>query len=559
MKLQTIFLELVLILSLCSIVSTNAFNRTYVSSIQVQGKNFSSTTSAIDEIELKYPTGYHNLSQVYEELEHFNNSAEKFINYTNIGLSYRENPIPLITLTNEKIPSYSKGKTFIVAHHHAREFCTIEHVLRMIRDLLNEYGSDKSTTFLLDHFIVYIIVTLNPDALNIALYENAYQRKTTQPIDEDEDGLFDEDPPEDVDGDGRISEYVTARKGEWDWDRSFEGIDNDNDSLINEDRIGGVDLNRNYPFHWNDNTTDSGWGNDSSSFTFPGYSPLSEPESLALTTFVAKHNFTQSLSLHSGTNTSLLGWSYTNASQAEASLYTNILYFLELQELLPDSFFSKENELDYSTAGEWGDWMYTTQKSIPMTLEIYHMAGSEQWYFYEENSTHETWTRNTICEYFNPPAEKLDSLHQDLMPFEKYWISLTPSIEFEGFRNGSISKDIYQIGIIVATGSQFFNTTDNPRIIVSPSHSDIITDYPQTIPTLLRNSDTNVNIQLIKNIPPGFFFDLNVTSEWASDLYLRVYVNASQIKSTQGINYIFVITGIVVANVLLKKKRKLQY
>ncbi|PWI48169.1 hypothetical protein CEE45_08370 [Candidatus Heimdallarchaeota archaeon B3_Heim] len=493
-KLQMFILELLLILSFVSIISANAFNSYIISSIQFQTIEFSGASTLPEEIELLYPSGYHNLSQVYEELDMFNKSAVNLINYSDIGYSYYSNPIPLITLTNEKIPEYTKGETFIVAHHHAREFCTIEHVLRMIRDLLNEYGTDETTTFLLDHFIIYIIVTLNPDALNIALYENEWQRKAARPIDEDGDGLYDEDPPEDIDGDGRIREFAIARKGVWEWSTFFEGIDNDNDSLVNEDRIGGVDLNRNYPFHWNDNSTDSGWGDDASSFSFPGSNPLSEPESLALTKFVVKHNFTQSLSLHSGTNTSLLGWSYTNTSQAEASMYTNIMYYLELGNLLPESFFAAENELDYTTAGEWGDWMYTTQQSIPMTLEIYHMTGSELWYYYEENSTHETWTRNTLWEYFNPPAEKLDSLHNDLMPFEKYWIGLTPSIEFLGFSNQSISKDEYEIAVKVTTGSQFFNTTDNPRVFVSPSHSGIIRDIPSTIPTLLRNSETRVRI-----------------------------------------------------------------
>ena len=555
-KLQLLLLEFLLLFSLFSVVSANAYKSYTITSIDIQNQNYPIASTLVNEIDLIYPTGYHNLSQVYEELDHFNKSADNLIDYSDIGYSYANNPIPLITLTNEKIPEYTKGKTFIVAHHHAREFCTIEHVLRMIRDFLNEYGEDETTTFLLDHFIVYIVVTLNPDALNIALYENEWQRKTTRPIDEDGDGLFDEDPPEDIDGDGRIREFAIAVKGIWEWSVFFEGIDNDNDSRVNEDWIGGVDLNRNYPFHWNDNTTDSGWGDDASSFTFPGYSPLSEPETLALTKFVVKHNFTQSLSLHSGTNTTLLGWSYTNTPQPEMSMYTNLLYHFQLRNLLPESFFDTENELDYSTAGEWGDWMYATQHSIPLTLEIYHWAGSDEWYYYEDNSTHETWTRNTLWEYFNPPAEKLDALHNDLMPFEKYWIGLTPSVEFVEFSNHSIENNGYEIGVVVTTGSEFFNSTDNPRVFVSPSHSDVIRNIPRTIPTLLRHTDTKVELQINKEIPENFFMDVNITSEWASDLYLRIFVSSSQIRSTHATNHILILSGILVVTLSTRFRRK---
>ncbi|MHA1332356.1 MAG: hypothetical protein ACTSR2_14910, partial [Candidatus Hodarchaeales archaeon] len=86
--------------------------------------NFSFKSSYVSDqynVSLLYENQYHNLSQVYEELANFNTSAPAIVDYGSIGLSYYNNSIPLITLTNENIPSYSKGKTYIVAHHHARE------------------------------------------------------------------------------------------------------------------------------------------------------------------------------------------------------------------------------------------------------------------------------------------------------------------------------------------------------------------------------------------------------------------------------------------------------
>ncbi|MHA2367151.1 MAG: M14 family zinc carboxypeptidase, partial [Candidatus Hodarchaeales archaeon] len=292
---------------------------------------------------------YHNLTEVYLELDNFEKKASHLINYSNIGYSYNNNSIPLVTLTDEQVSDEVKGKTYIVAHHHAREQITIEHTIRTIRDLVNNYNSgDESTIDLLSKFIIYFIVTLNPDSLDHVLYENECLRKTMRPYDEDGDGLFDEDGPDDVNNDGRISEFY-----EYYWNQSLEewilldqyseGIDDDGDGLFNEDRIGGVDLNRNYPFHWNDSSADSGWGSDLSSKTYPGPEPASENETRALIDFVSKHNFTHAHSLHSGTNTTLFDWSYTNdINQPEAPMYRDMLIDFKARNLLPDSFFIEE-------------------------------------------------------------------------------------------------------------------------------------------------------------------------------------------------------------------------
>ena len=83
-------------------------------------------------VELLYKNQYHNLSQVYKELEMFNNNASELIAYSSIGKSFFNNSIPLITITNENILESQKAKTLLIAHHHAREACTIETTLRLI-------------------------------------------------------------------------------------------------------------------------------------------------------------------------------------------------------------------------------------------------------------------------------------------------------------------------------------------------------------------------------------------------------------------------------------------
>lgn len=94
-----------------------------------------------------------------------------------------------------------------------------------------DYGVNETVTRRIDLCEIYVIVALNPDGFH--LFEmNDYQRKNVHSIDEDEDGSVDEDPPEDLDGDGFIEYLYNTTSGmtvEW------EGYDNDNDEQSGED------------------------------------------------------------------------------------------------------------------------------------------------------------------------------------------------------------------------------------------------------------------------------------------------------------------------------------
>ncbi|HUF66923.1 MAG TPA: M14 family zinc carboxypeptidase, partial [Gemmatimonadaceae bacterium] len=117
----------------------------------------------------------------------------------------------------------------------------------------------------------------------------------------------DEDPPEDLDGDGviytlrwRVTDKVRDRgnaildprdptqrlmlmvpEGEGDWRVISEGIDNDGDGRFNEDGIGGLDLHRNYPENWRHDTGGDRTGRGYTQFG-AGEFPLSEPETRAV-------------------------------------------------------------------------------------------------------------------------------------------------------------------------------------------------------------------------------------------------------------------------------------
>ena len=142
--------------------------------------------------------------------------------------------------------------------------------------LLTRYDYDPTVYDLVNRITFYILPGLNVDANDsYARFPNTANnpREPFRPMDDDGDGLFDEDPTEDVDGDGEISTmYVEDPAGQFKLSpdkRLFvpvadpreevqrfrrigmEGYDNDGDGRINEDDLGGPDPNRNFPYDWN--------------------------------------------------------------------------------------------------------------------------------------------------------------------------------------------------------------------------------------------------------------------------------------------------------------------
>ncbi len=504
-------------------------------------------------LELLFPSKYHNLSELYTELNHFNESIPNLIDYTSIGLSYENNTIPLIILTNENIEESLKGKTYWVAHHHAREQISIEHSIRTIRDLVNGYNTlDQNIGKLLDQTIIYFIVTLNPDSLDYVLYNDPWQRKNMRPIDDDNDGKIDEDGPNDINDDGFISIYSAAYDSGG-WELWYEGDDEDEDGEINEDSGGGVDLNRNYPIHWNDSSCDSGCTSNTLDEDYQGTSPLSEKETKALVDFVIQHNFTHATSLHSGTTKPLLGWEYTNEKQFEELLYQEMLSYWEASNLLPIEFFDPTNtDVDYTVAGGWSDWSYVTQHTISLTLEIYKSTGSNDWRFFNYNGTHEIYESDVV--FYDPPEYEIENVHRGLYDFEEQWLSLTPTIEVE--KTKFIKSDgEHKVDIYLKSGSKFFNTTDNAKIMVEAS-ADIITDYPEFVGTLFPTESTILSVSLSEEIPDEFTLNVNVTSQYASDLQLGINVTASTFKSTPGFNSILTLATILFVLPIVRKRRE---
>jgi hypothetical protein len=218
--------------------------------------SYAEWTSIMQEIQKKYP----NLSEI-----------------ESIGKSRMGRDQYLITITNKAMGNHAeKPAMWVDGAVHGNEVNGITCSLYLMWSLLTRYDYDPYVYDLVNTTTFYILPGLNVDANeSYVMYPNTANnpRESYRPEDNDGDGLYDEDRTEDVDGDGELSTmYVEDPFGMFKLSpdkRRFvmisdpeeeglrfrrigsEGFDNDGDGLINEDDIGGPDLNRNYPYGWN--------------------------------------------------------------------------------------------------------------------------------------------------------------------------------------------------------------------------------------------------------------------------------------------------------------------
>jgi len=218
-----------------------------------------------------------------------------------LGKSRGERDIWLLTLGDADLQGDTTAKPaiLIVGDVDAANLLGSELALRMAEDLANR-TSEKSVKQLLARCRLYFIPRPSPDA-GERFFQPPYSGSalTTRETDDDRDGQVNEDPPEDLDGDGFITTMrvedpagthlphpddprvlIKADPSKNEQGRYLvysEGRDNDQDQLWNEDGAGGVDVNRNFTFDY--------------PYFEPGAGPhqVSEPESRALADFAFDH------------------------------------------------------------------------------------------------------------------------------------------------------------------------------------------------------------------------------------------------------------------------------
>ena len=509
-------------------------------------------------LSLVFEDHYHNSYELLEELSQFNALVPQLVDLEIIGQSYLEKNIYSLRITNE-LRTQQKAKTLIVSHHHGREQISVEIALRFILYLLNNYGIDSQITEYVNTLEIYILPTINPDALDLVVDSNLYfLRKNVRPYDDDGDGQLDEDSVDDVNGDGLISMINVYEKIGGNPELQYyywEGIDNDGDGQVNEDMVGFVDLNRNYDMFFRDG---NGWDDDTQATRFPGFGAFSEPETQVFRDFALEHSFAMAYSLHSGGNATLLPSS--TAGWNEPDLYDSMIN--DYVDLLPDSYdyfgyggssYIIEEEPVYP-AGVWAQWMYFERDCLaPMSFELYGNLSSlapELEITLIDNSSHLITEWKEIKYYYGPAPELIDNLWADVSPAFPYLLENTPRLDVDANLYSIVDRPraLTNISFSVTNLSPKLHTIMDVEIFNMTEHKVFEEGH-------LIDADSNLIINATIPLPADFSesYEIKIGNEFTG--YHHFVYRVELDTNTTGFS-IFGIVIIFFSLLPLNKKRK---
>lgn len=258
----------------------------------------------------RVPIAFNRLYDYPELIAQFQRIAEAhpdLVSMRSIGKSVEGRDLWCMTITNPKTgDDRAKAAMYVDGNIHGNEIQAGEVALYLAWFLTEQYPRNEAIRRLVDERAFYIVPTVNPDGrahwFNGPNTTNS-SRSGKAPVDDDRDGLKDEDGYEDISGDGQVTQMRrlsdTGRyrpsgddprllvpiggderyNGPRYEQLGTEGIDNDGDGRINEDPPGGYDMNRNWPADWQPEHVQGGAGDY----------PLCWPETRAVADFLFDH------------------------------------------------------------------------------------------------------------------------------------------------------------------------------------------------------------------------------------------------------------------------------
>jgi hypothetical protein len=194
---------------------------------------------------------YHTYAALVHELDSIARQNPTIVHLDTLGWSTRDSLIiPAVKISDHADQEEDEPAILFIGGHHAEEVLGTEICLYMIRDLVTRYNQDSARTHWINNREIWFVPLLNPEGHEVVLTDlDTIWRKDKR--DNNDNGIFDLD-------------------------------------------YDGVDLNRNYDFHW------SGGGTmDPTSENYRGPYPFSENETRAIRDLARAHKFVFAISYHS--------------------------------------------------------------------------------------------------------------------------------------------------------------------------------------------------------------------------------------------------------------------
>ncbi len=352
-----------------------------------------------------------------------------------IGKSYDGRDLWCIAITD-----YSKGDAnkkpgmYIDGNIHSNEVQGSEFALYTAWYLTESFNDNKFIKELLTDKIFYIVPTINPDARDSFFKNpnNAHSpRSGVVPVDNDMDGLVDEDGYDDLDGDGSIvmmrrkslngrfnidpsnpNRMIAAgndEKGEYEI-LGQEGVDNDGDGQVNEDGVQfEYDPNRDWGWNWQPNYVQNG------AYKYP----FSLPENRAVMEFVMKHpNIAAAQSFHNAGGMILRGPG-------------------ALEDL--GTYHAADIQV-YDAIGKKGEDIIPGYKYLVVYKDLYSVFGGELDWFYGGRGiytySNELWTPYLM---YNSDATR-DANDNTSFQFDRYLLFKDAFVEWHAYDHPQYGK-----------------------------------------------------------------------------------------------------------------------
>jgi len=283
-----------------------------------------------------------------------------------------KNPVWLVELGNGAEDERRRRPAMLVAAGiEGNDLAGTSSAVHWMRQLAEGYANAGAVKKLLDSTTIYILPRLSPDAAESFFASPKRESATNaKPVDDDHDGLIDEDGPEDLNGDGLIAwmriedpegEYILdpdeprllmkadKSKGErGQWRYLLEGRDNDRDEAWNEDGLGGVNLNRNFPYNYQFFAAAG------------GLHQISENETWALADFVVDYpNIGIVFTFGAADNLIQTPKGEPGGKRPPTAIQERDLpFYRELGKAYRDAIGLKKELQGHSEPGTFSDWMY---------------------------------------------------------------------------------------------------------------------------------------------------------------------------------------------------------
>ncbi|MFQ6038197.1 MAG: M14 family metallopeptidase [Candidatus Aminicenantales bacterium] len=324
---------------------------------------------------------YHGPAEVNALLRSWNREFPRFTKIIRIGKSEGGTDLLVFRMAlPAAVDPDSRPGIFVSANLEGPHLVGTEAALMLIQKLLEGSGTAGDIKTLLEKRTVYVAPLLNPDAAQSYFSKVLWERRTNQaPVDDDVDGVADEDGPDDLNGDGlitmmrvkdpegkwlphpsepRLMKKADPKKGEQGLYKMYiEGLDNDKDGKYNEDPPGGIELNRNFPHDFEYGVKSAGlW-------------PVSARETIALLEFLTSRK-NIAMVLNFSTENTILNLQQTGRAAAAGDRFKVPERFARFLGLDPEKEYTMQELIEILKGMNIGGGIEINESIVAMILGL---------------------------------------------------------------------------------------------------------------------------------------------------------------------------------------------